>query len=303
MLTRPLTSLSLVVVLLASLSLSPCLAQKKSQPRIHIALLDARGSLITDSSKSVKRSGGAPAVLIFEREYQPGDQIVISGPSRMAVRVDDKIPECMIYLANSPHAVFTFDIPFGHGKTQTGNVLSPDGFIGGSHRITARTFTAQELSEDRNLALNACDQQEQPLVFPHASTNSVTRGQPEFQARNAIDGVTENGHHGLWPYQSWGPEQRDDNWWKIDFGRPVAVKKIRLMIRADFPHDGYWKSGVIEFSDGSQLPIQIAPTLDFQDFSFSERKVSWVRINKLVPADPKKWCSFIEVEAWGHDLN
>jgi hypothetical protein len=75
------------------------------------------------------------------------------------------------------------------------------------------------------------------------------------------------------------------------------------MVRADFPHDSYWQSAVIEFSDGSQLPIQINRSADFQEFAFPKRSVSWVRFSKLVPADPARWCSFIEVEGWGRELN
>ena len=180
--------------------------------------------------------------------------------------------------------------------------------------MTARVLTKQELSTYRNLALNPCDQQlkhttveeaasqEPTVVFPHATTNSVSRELPDFRARNAIDGETQNGHHGVWPYQSWGPGLRDDLWWKIDFGRAVEVDKIRLMVRADFPHDSYWQSAVIEFSDGGQLPITIKPSADFQDFTFPKGSVSWIRLSKLVPADPARWCSFIEVEAWGRDL-
>jgi hypothetical protein len=115
--------------------------------------------------------------------------------------------------------------------------------------------------------------------------------------------MSPNGHHGVWPYQSWGPELRSDLWWKIDFGRSVELDKIRLMVRADFPHDSYWQSAVIEFSDGSQLPIQINRSADFQEFAFPKRSVSWVRFSKLVPADPARWCSFIEVEGWGRELN
>ena len=38
------------------------------------------------------------------------------------------------------------------------------------------------------------------------------------------------------------------------------------MVRADFPHDSYWKSAVVEFSDGSLVSIQI--TAEFQEFFF-----------------------------------
>ena len=171
--------------------------------------------------------------------------------------------------------------------------------------MTVRAFNKRELTGYRNLALNPCDLQQTEQVatqiFPHASTNSVSRSLYDFEARNAIDGVTQNGHHGVWPYQSWGPQLRTDLWWKLDLGRPVELDKIRLMIRADFPHDSYWKSADVEFSDGSHLPIQISSSAEFQDFSFPKRRVSWLRITNLVPEDPAKWCSFIEVEAWGHD--
>ena len=107
-------------------------------------------------------------------------------------------------------------------------------------------------------------------MFPHASTNSVSRSLYDFAARNAIDGGTQNSHHGVWPYQSWGPQLRTDLWWKLDLGRPVELDKIRLMIRADFPHDSYWKSADVEFSDGSHLPIQISSSAEFQRFFLPE---------------------------------
>ena len=89
---------------------------------------------------------------------------------------------------------------------------------------------------------------------------------------------------------------------KPEEGPGKDLDKIRLMVRADFPHDSYWKSAVVEFSDGSLVPIQITSSAEFQEFSFPKRRVSWFRIHDLVPEDPARWCAFIEVEAWGHDL-
>jgi hypothetical protein len=164
----------------------------------------------------------------------------------------------------------------------------------------------QENTGYRNLAVNPCDvlnPEEGPgPAYPHSSTNCYSRNLYDFAARNAIDGVSQNGHHGAWPYQSWGPGLRLDLWWKLDFGRPVDLDKIRLMVRADFPHDSYWKSAVVEFSDGSMVPIQITNSAKFQEFSFPKRHVSWFRIHDLIPEDPARWCAFIEVEAWGYDL-
>ncbi len=280
---------------------------------LRLEVRDAQGAIVAQSGKDARSAHETSTALAFDREYQPGDRIVLHGPSRMAVRMDDRMPECLVYPAN-PGVGFSFDIPSGQGEPATRSPFSQDSFAGNSHRLTARTLTAEERVGYRNLAMNACDQELQPpsvegtpaqqpaSVFPHASTNSVSRSLPDFRARNAIDGMTQNGHHGVWPYQSWGPQLRDDLWWKVEFGRPVELDKIRLMVRADFPHDSYWKSAVIEFSNGESVSIQIGQSAEFQDFTFPKRKVEWVRLNKLVSVDPAKWCSFIEVEAWGHDV-
>jgi hypothetical protein len=287
------------------------IAPASAQAPPAIKVLDAQGALLAQSHPGPRN---APVALAFQREYQPGDHIVVTGPSRMAIRVDDRIPECLVYLAGQPAAEFDFAIPYGKGEPQTRSAFSADSFDGSAHRITARTLTSEERTGYRNLAQNACDQElqppavegtpaaRQPVLFPHASTNSVSRSLPDFRASNAIDGMYQNGHHGMWPFQSWGPELRSDLWWKIDFGRPVEVDKLRLMVRADFPHDSYWKTAVIEFSDGTQVPIEITPSPEFQDFTFPKRKVSWMRLNKLVPTDPARWCAFPEVQVWGSDL-
>jgi hypothetical protein len=105
----------------------------------------------------------------------------------MAIRVDDWIPECLVYLANSPQTTFSFDIPYGQGEPRTRSALSFDRFAGQWHRVTARGLTAQGLSGYRNQAMNTCHQELQPaalegaaaqkqaMVFPHISTNSVSR--------------------------------------------------------------------------------------------------------------------------------
>jgi hypothetical protein len=245
-------------------------------------------------------------LLVFDREYQPGDRIILGGVQRMAVRLDESMPECLLYLPEAAQRDGSYEIPYGRQEQQTASAYAPESFAGKSHRVAVRALNKSERNGYRNLALNPCDLREteqMPVqIFPHASTNSVSRNLFDFEARNAIDGVTQNGHHGVWPYQSWGPQLRTDLWWKVDFGRPVALDKLRLMVRADFPHDSYWKSADVEFSDGSHLPIHITSSPEFQEFSFPKRHVSWLRLTNLVPADPTKWCSFIEVEAWGRDL-
>ncbi len=269
----------------------------------HIEVQDAQGARVAGPEIQPGSSKASP-VLNVEREYQPGDRIVFSGPQRMAVRFDEHMAECVVYLASSPGTA-TYEIPYGTEEKQTGSAYAPESFAGKSHRVTVRSLSKKELNGYRNLGLNPCDvrgtDQAPTQIFPHSTTNSVSRSLFDFESRNAIDGVTQNGHHGVWPYQSWGPQLRNDLWWKLDFGRTVELDKVRLMVRADFPHDSYWKSADVEFSDGSHVSIRIGSSAAFQDFPFKKRRVSWLRITNLVPVDPARWCSFIEVEAWGRD--
>ena len=305
----------LVAVLIVSLSgslLSTALVFGQESPKVpshgntpfHIEVQDAQGTRIAGPNIQETDGKEPSAVLDLEREYKPGDRIIFGGPQRMAVRLDEHMPECLVYLASDAGNV-TFEIPYGTDEQQTGSAYAPESFAGKSHRVAVRALTKKELKGYRNLALNPCDvrspEQAPPQTFPHSTTNSASRNAFDFESRNAIDGVTQNGHHGVWPYQSWGPQLRNDLWWKLDFGRTVELDKLRLMVRADFPHDSYWKSADIEFSDGSHVSVQIGSSAAFQDFSFKKRRVSWLRITNLVSADPAKWCSFIEVEAWGRD--
>ena len=288
----------------AQRSIGQELTRANANAPIHIEVRDAQGSRVAGPADQAGSASGAE--LAFDRVYQPGDRILFGGPQRLALHVDDSMPDCLIYAPLGSSGAVSYEIPFGREEKQTGSAYAPESFAGGSHRISIRPLKKQEISEYRNLALNPCDllrsDDSSVQFFPHASSNSVSRSLFDFEARNAIDGRIENGHHGVWPYQSWGPQLRTDIWWRVDFGRPVEVDKIRLMVRADFPHDSYWKSADVEFSDGSRVPLQISSSPEFQDYSFSRRRVTWLRITNVVPADPAKWCSFIEVEAWGKDL-
>jgi hypothetical protein len=273
---------------------------------LRIAVEDSNGIEIGGADILASSSSPTSASLLFKHEYRQGDRIVLSGPQHLAVKLDGNMPECLLYLADSDRSSFVYEVPLGRAEQQTGSAYAPESFSGETHRIEVHVPDKSERRGYRNLALNPCDllrPEDGPAqAYPHSSTNSYSRNLYDFAARNAIDGILLNGHHGVWPYQSWGPGLRLDLWWKLEFGRQVELNKIRLMVRADFPHDSYWKSAVVEFSDGSRLPLQIGPSPELQEFPFSKRKVSWFRIANLVPEDPARWCSFIEVEAWGHDL-
>ncbi len=293
------------VAALAYPAAAPASSDGKQSGALRIELQDAQGGRV--AGPEIQPARRKAAVLAFERDYQPGDRIAFSGPQWLALRVDESIPECLIYSPGAASGNLLYEIPWGREEKQTGSAYAPESFAGKSHRVALRILDRQSIVAYRNLALNPCDLMRSDdasiQFFPHASSNSVSRSLFDFEARNAIDGRVQNGHHGVWPFQSWGPQLRTDIWWKLDFGRPVELDKIRLMVRADFPHDSYWKNADVEFSDGSRVPLTIGPSAEFQDFPFSKRRVSWLRIVNVVPADPTKWCSLIEVEAWGRDVH
>jgi hypothetical protein len=270
---------------------------------VHVQLQDAEGNSIAHAEADPDKSN--TAVLTVQRAYQPGDRIVFGGVPWMAVGVDNTISECFVFAPRAASEDVFYEIPWGREEKETGSAFDPESFAGTSHRITLRALSKREISGYRNLALNPCDvmRKDDASVpfYPHASSNSVSRSLFDFEARNAIDGRTVNGHHGVWPYQSWGPQLRTDIWWKLEFGRAVRVNKVRLMVRTDFPHDSYWKNADLEFSDGSHVALQISSSPELQEFSFPSRRVEWMRIAKVVPADPAKWCSLMEVEAWGKE--
>ncbi len=172
----------------------------------------------------------------------------------------------------------------------------------GGGETTAPARFADNGDGYRNLALNPADRMGDVTCYPHASTNSVCRNNPAFAACNVIDGKTANTGHGK-QFPSWGPDKREDLWLKIDFGREVAVDKIVLWMRADFPHDACWHAAVVEFSDGGSGKISIAKTAAPRTFDLeTPRRISWLRFRDLEQKKPLGWAGFSEVKVWGRDV-
>ena len=258
---------------------------------IHVTLQDGTGQVLAMSD------GPQKALLPFKAVYPPGASLVFASPSKyLAIRIDPAVPESLVYL---PSGSFTFTIP--QGKDRVG--YAPKIFEAAQHLITARIPTATELAADRNVALNALDLRGASDSFPHATANFVTRDDPEFYERNAIDGNANNAHHGPWPYESWAGGKREDLVFKLDFGRPVKIHEVRFYIRCDFPHDSSWKSLVVHFSDGSSQPVALRPVRDAQVISFPPKTVMWLQLDGFKQvSQPLNWAALTEIEVMGHDV-
>jgi hypothetical protein len=215
------------------------------------------------------------------------------------VQLDARLGETLIF---APQGEFDMPIPYAApGVKRRSTPYPPEAFTADRPRISARPVAVREIDAYRNLARNPYDVRGESKAFPHATSNSECRNEAVFAARNAIDGCMENRRHGGWPYQSWGPEQRKDVWWQLDFGREVEIDKLVITIRADFPHDKHWKRATLLFSDGSRKPIELEKTPSAQTVVFSPKKTTAVRLVDLTQDEPLGWCALTEVEVWGRD--
>ncbi len=210
----------------------------------------------------------------FSGEYCEGDKIRVelSDGEFVKLSLDETLKESFVY---APDGVFEFQIPFGNERKFC---YAKEAFSGGSHRLKASEPTEAEIYGEREISLNSHDRHNVPKYFPHAVANFVTREDPCFFERNAIDGVCENRGHGAYPYHSWGGGLREDLEFWVDFGREVEVSSVVIYLRADFPHDTYWKEAEIEFSDKTRIPVKLLGTKEGQRFEFEPKNTESVKL-------------------------
>ena len=197
---------------------------------------------------------------VYNGEYREGDKIIISKPDTeyIALQLDGTLQESIVF---SPLSTFEFSVPYGELLKGYAN----GAFSGNEHIIKVYEPEDEIKYGTRNISLNSHDLRGQKKYFPHAYANLVTREAVCFFERNAIDGVTDNKGHGNYPYHSWAGGAREDLEYFIDFGTEVEVEKIIFYLRADFPHDTYWKSIDVEFSDKTTATANFEKTADRQD--------------------------------------
>ena len=233
--------------------------------------------------------------LVYTGEYQEGDSIVldVDVPCYCMVQFEDSLPAALVYVAERE---VWYHIPFGSDRI----VFSPKCFVGKRHLIRARLAEPYEIVCRRNLAFNPYDQHGDNGFFPHSKANVETRGEAVFASYNAFDGICENASHGEWPYQSWGINRDPKAEWRLDFGRDVTIDELRVMLRADFPHDNYWTSMKVTFSDGSEEILHPVKTAKMQVFPIEKRTIRWLNLSNLIQAEGNSpFPALTQFEAWG----
>ena len=233
---------------------------------------------------------------IYNAEYKIGDKIVINKPDTdfLVLQLDETLAESIIYV---PSSSFEFEIPFG-------NLLQgydKKSFSGSCHRIKVREPEEDDLYAVRNISLNSHDRRGQKKYFPHAHANLVTREVVCFFERNALDGICDNEGHGAYPYHSWAGGAREDLEYYIDFGTEVEVEKLVFYLRADFPHDTYWKNIAVEFSDGSRITADFEGTKEGQEVVLPEKiKTKTVHLTNFKQVSfPLSWAALSQIEVYG----
>lgn len=207
-------------------------------------------------------------------------KVSLDGCFYIVAKFDPTLEESLIYL---PNKSFEFTVPT---VAQVVGGYNSQLFSGEKHCISVREAEDEEIYAYRNLSLNSHDMPTHKKSFPHAYANFVTREEPCFYARNAIDGVINNQGHGNYPFHSWAGGARNDLEFTVDFGQTIEVDKIVFFLRADFtndqngvPHDSYWKNIDVEFSDGQAYTAQF--TLYNKDLNPENSKGIEIKFDKI----------------------
>ena len=232
----------------------------------------------------------------YNAVYNEGDKLVIKKTDTefLALKLDEYLLESIIFV---PLSTVEFEIPFGNLR----NGYDEKAFSGDSHKISVYEPDDDVKYGTRNISLNSHDRRGQKRYFPHAYANFVTREDVVFFERNAIDGIRDNEGHGAYPFHSWAGGAREDLEYYIDFGTEVEVEKLVFFLRADFPHDTFWKNIDVEFSDGSIYTAEFEGTKDGQELILPEKVVTKsVHLTNFKQVSfPLSWAALSQIEVYG----
>ncbi len=259
---------------------------------ISIKILDGAGAVRQQAS------GDGHCEIAWYGSYEPGDVVIVEAKegSFVRIQIDALISPAFIYLKSG---VFRFALPFGRAKEP----YPPEAFTGVVHMLSAM-YTRKDAG-GRLISENPLDVRGESGAYPHCTATAETRGEDIFAARNAIDGVIITSGHGYWPYTSWGTGGDKDARIDLFFGRRVLIEELCLFLRADFPHDGYFKSGIVSFDGERERRIELKKTGACQTFCFDE-PVEAERISlgglKIDENEPSPFAALTQLQVFGNTI-
>lgn len=207
--------------------------------------------------------------------YEEGDYLVfvVQKGEFVRIKLDPAIEETVLYARDD---CMIYPIPFG----EAAGVYPPGAFEGRYHIYDIALTDASK--EIHDISTNPLDVRGIAGFYPHCTANVETRGESIFAARNTIDGYHETGCHGIWPFTSWGDNEDNEAEIRIDFGREVLADQLNIFLRADFPHDNYWKQITLSFSDGSYREVTLCKTGECQRIDLGGIQTSFVKMGQLI---------------------
>lgn len=232
---------------------------------IFFKVVDKLGNVLAETS-------GISIDFTFDRVYEEGDKFIVKlrdCGEFISMKMDDSFKESIVLV---PDKIFEYVVPFGDELI----AYDEESFKKPSHHVTLREAEDSEAFGSRIISENSVDRHGITRYFPHARANFVTRNDPIFFERNAIDGVINQNGHCEFPYHSWAGGAREDIEFFIDFGSEVEVEKLEFFLRADFEndHDTYWKSIDVEFDDGSVEHGEFEKPTGGQSLVLAEPKIT-----------------------------
>lgn len=248
-----------------------------------------------DNKMLYEATGECATALTVSRAYEQGDWLEIqSDAAYLYISVDAFLPPAYVYV---PDGRLAYRFPTDAAALQP---YAPQAFRGLLHTYTA-CVADEAKSVYRNLALNPAAQRAFEGGYPFAHANVETRDESVFFARNTIDGCLQNNSHGPWPFQSWGIGLSETAEIQIDFGRAVTADKMLLTLRADFPHDAYWRQATVTLSDGTELTFSLEKSEKAQTVLLGgEHQISWIKLHSLVKeVMDSPFPALTEWEIWG----
>lgn len=250
--------------------------------RLGIELMTAEGEDLV--RLDINQAYGFEDILVLET--RPNSFVLID--------IDEHVKPSIVY---TPSGKIIYQIPVAMKL----KAYHPDAFQGDSHCITMTKVAPEVLESRRNLALNGMDLRWETGYYPHAQGNVVTRDEPWFEGKNAIDGWLERDGHGAWPYQSWGGGLRDDLEFELDFGREVIIDEVVIYFRADMEngHDINWESGTLEFSNGHSMALEMELTKKGQSFKFQPQRVTSIKLKDLKRELSAAFTALTQIEVFG----
>ncbi|MBB1124421.1 hypothetical protein H5S41_10785 [Limosilactobacillus sp. Lr3000] len=239
------------------------------------------------------------AIGVKEMQWRKGDQIVLhidEDKNYAWVQFDESLVPSLLFI---PSKEWVFQIPLD-SKYYPSQLDSA--FRTRRHYIYVRYTETWEVNNYQNLAFNTHDQLKNTGAYPHVSANVETRDESVFYAKNVIDGKYANRSHGGYPFDLWGINSQDNAKIKVEFGRKVHVNRIKLLFRADFPHDNYWKKVSVKFSNGEVKRLKTTNSTEFQSFCFNEQVTTSIELFDLIKADNhSEFPALQQLEVYGYN--